>query len=292
MTPHSPQTLHLPAQTHMGSARLAVADLGRSVDFYSRVVGLRAQTSDDGARLWAGETLLIELYEKRGAIPQPRRSTGLYHLAILVPSQADLGRVVLNIARHKQAIQGFGDHFVSEAMYLADPDGNGLEIYRDRPRSEWRWNGSQVVMGTENVDVDALIASVPDPSAPFTGLPDGTVMGHVHLRVGDIQQAKAFYVQTLGFEAVSRFGDGALFVSAGGYHHHLGLNTWQSAGAPPPPDNAVGLLDYSIIVPAQADLQPIAERLEAGGYAFSQAPNSLSLADPWHNHLHIVALSD
>lgn len=284
MNTHS---LTLPAQTSMGTARLAVADLERSLDFYTRVLGLRAQTSDDGARLWAGNTLLIELEEKRGAIPQPRRSTGLYHLALLVPSQVDLGRIVLNIARTKTPIQGFGDHYVSEALYLVDPDGNGLEIYRDRPRDQWRWNGQQVVMGTEAVDVDGLLASVPDPDAPFTGMPEGTVMGHVHLRVGDIQEAEAFYVQALGFEVVSRFG-GALFVSAGGYHHHLGLNTWQSAGAPPPPENAVGLLDYSIVVPDQADLEPIQQRLSAQGYTFSLGADSLSLADPWHNRLHIL----
>ena len=211
------QTVIDPA-AHMGAVVLTVANLAQSLDFYGKVLGITRIDQDNGektATIGVGSTPLLHLQEFQGARPQPTYSTGLYHVAILVPSRPDLGRVLINLARLQYPIQGFGDHFVSEAMYLADPDGNGLEIYRDRPRSEWQYNGRQIVMGTEAVDVDAVISEVVNPNTAFTGIAEGTVIGHVHLRVGNIAKAEAFYHDIIGFDVMAKMPS-ALFVSAGG----------------------------------------------------------------------------
>lgn len=274
--------------THMGPVTLAVADLARSVDFYTNVLGMKVLNEGEGkATLGAGSTPLVHLQEQPGARRQPSYSTGLYHAAILVPTRADLGRVIISLARHAYPIGGFGDHFVSEAMYLDDPDGNGLEIYRDRPRDEWQWNGSQVVMGTEPVDVDAVIKSVENPEAPYAGMPDGTVLGHMHLRVGDIPQAEAFYVGVLGFEAIARMPS-ALFVSAGRYHHHIGMNIWHSRKAPPAPANSVGLREYTIVLPDDAAREAVLARLDAAGVRYERQDSGVLLDDPWSNRIRLA----
>ncbi|MBZ0303348.1 MAG: VOC family protein [Anaerolineae bacterium] len=274
--------------THMGPVTLAVSDLARSVDFYTRVLGMTTlEQVASRATVGAGHTPLLHLQEIPGAQPQPQYSTGLYHVAILVPTRADLGRVILSLARYQYPIGGFGDHYVSEAMYLDDPDGNGLEIYRDRPRDSWRWQGSKVVMGTDPVDVDAVIASVEDPDAPFTGMPEGTTIGHMHLRVGDIPQARAFYAGVLGFDVVADMAS-ALFVSAGGYHHHIGMNIWHSRRAPQPPADSVGLRQFTILVADEAARDQVATRLDAAGVAFTRADSALLFDDPWGNAVRLV----
>jgi catechol 2,3-dioxygenase len=185
-------------------------------------------------------------------------------------------------------LSGFSDHLVSEAVYLNDPDGNGLELYRDRPRGEWPYKNGMIQMATDPLDVEGIIASVPDPEAPFTGMPAGTDIGHVHLRAGDIPAAEQFYHHILGFDIVARLPS-ALFVSAGGYHHHLGLNTWQSRNAPQAPANSVGLGDYTIFVPGAEALDPIAARLDTASIKYERSADSLSVDDPWGNHVRIVA---
>ncbi|MAS32841.1 MAG: glyoxalase [Anaerolineaceae bacterium] len=278
--------------THMGPVTLAVSNLAQSVDFYTRVLGMRELQTGAGAdgksaTLGAGETPLLHLREVPGGRRQPGYSTGLYHVAILVPTRADLGRVILSLAREQYPIGGFGDHYVSEAMYLDDPDGIGLEIYRDRPRSEWQWDGDQVVMGTEMVDVDAVIKSVDDPNAPYTGMPDGTTIGHVHLRVGDIPQARRFYSDILGFDVIAGLPT-ALFVSAGRYHHHLGMNIWHSRNAPPVPADAVGMREYTILVPTSEALAQLVTRLEAGGIVYQHEESDVLLNDPWQNAIRLT----
>lgn len=277
--------------TRMGKVAFAVADLKRSIDFYTSVIGMSIlEQNEQTATLGAGSTPLLELQALPGAEPQPARTTGLYHLAILLPSRPDLGRMILQLARTQYPIQGASDHLVSEALYLADPDGNGLEIYSDRPREEWGWDGSSVRMDTLPMDFDAVIASVDDPDAPFTGMPDGTVIGHMHLRVGDITQAEAFYHRILGFDIVFKMPS-ALFVSAGGYHHHLGMNTWQSQGAPRPPENAVGLRYFTIILPDSDARQQMIDRLQQAGIAVDVQDNAALVDDPWDNRIHLVTES-
>lgn len=289
--PMAASTPRLPDATHLGPTRLRVSNLQQSTDFYTRVLGMSilpdANPVENQVTLGAGSTPLLQLEALPGARRAPGRSTGLFHVAILLPSRPDLGKMILNLGRHQYPIGGFGDHDVSEAMYLDDPDGNGLEIYRDRPRSEWQWNGSQVVMGTTMVDVQGVIESAGDPNQPFTGMPDGTTIGHIHLRVGDIPRAQAFYNGVLGFDIVAQMPS-ALFMSAGRYHHHIGANTWHSLQAPPPPANAVGLVDFTVIVPGHDGYAALLARLDAAGIHYQRRDNAALVDDPWGNRLRIV----
>jgi catechol 2,3-dioxygenase len=238
----------LPADAHIGQVALTVQNLDRSLLFYGDVLGF-TETHRDGQRAVlappAGRTL-IELHEKTGAVARPRGSSGLFHFAILVPSRAALGRSLRRLADKHWPISGAADHLVSEALYLNDPDGLGIEIYRDRPRDAWRRaRDGEIAMATDPLDLKR-IHDEPGADAPWTGLEAGTVMGHVHLQVPQLDTAEAFYCERIGFTPMVRSYPGALFVAAGGYHHHLGLNTWAGRGAPPPPDNAVGLRGFTI----------------------------------------------
>jgi catechol 2,3-dioxygenase len=241
----------LPADAHIGQVSLTVRDLDRSRNFYQDVLGF---VELGPARLGPpGGRVLIELHERRDAIAKPRRTTGLFHFAILVPSRAALGRSLRRLAEQRWPISGAADHLVSEALYLDDPDGLGIEIYRDRPRDTWRTNaGGELAMATDPLDLES-VHDEPGAEAPWQGLEAGTIMGHVHLHVPHLDSAEAFYAGRIGFEPMLRRYPGALFMAAGGYHHHLGLNTWAGVGAPPPPENAVGLRSFTI---ESASLQP------------------------------------
>ncbi len=237
----------LPADAHIGSVSLTVTDLERSIAFYRDLLGF-AVVSREGrtASLSANsDRVLLELLARRDAVPQPRRSTGLFHVAILVPSRAALGRSLRRLADQQWPLSGVADYLVSEALYLNDPDGLGIEIYRDRPRETWRKANGELAMATDPLDAQS-VANEPGADGPWQGLECGTVMGHVHLRVSHLEASEDFYCRQIGFEPVVRGYPGALFVSAGGYHHHLGMNTWVGVGAPPPPENAVGLRAFSI----------------------------------------------
>ena len=241
----------LPSDAHIGEVSLAIHDLDRSKTFYQDVLGFE-ETDRHGrtANFRApGGRRLIELVEKPQAIPKPRRSAGLYHIAILVPSRAALGRSLRRLATMNWPLTGASDHLVSEALYLDDPDGLGIEIYRDRPRHEWPRRNGQLAMATDPLDLDG-VHDEPGADAPWTGLDAGTVIGHVHLHVPHLDTAEALYCGRIGFEPTVRGYPGALFVAAGGYHHHLGLNTWTGIGAPPPPEHAVGLRSFTIESPA------------------------------------------
>jgi catechol 2,3-dioxygenase len=278
-------------KTRMGSVALTVGDLKRSLAFYEQTIGFRRLDDGNGAaELGSGDQPLLRLVEQPGAKPQPEYSTGLYHVAILLPSRPDLARTIKHIAESGYPLQGAADHLVSEAFYLADPDGNGLEIYRDRPRSEWHWNGQTVQMASDPIDLDGMFAEIANDSRPWTGLPALSQIGHVHLRVGDVRKAIDFYHGVLGFDLTAQMPSAAFF-SAGGYHHHLGANSWQSRGAPPPPPDSVGMREYSVVLPDTAEQDRIEARLRAAGVEFAREDGKLTLYDPWRNRIVMEAES-
>lgn len=278
------RTLHEKAMTihpntHMGTVALSVADLDRSLAFYQHIIGLQVRQQADGvAYLGAGTADLLILHEQKGAKPAPR-STGLFHMALLVPSAHNLALVLRHLVQAGVDL-GASDHGVSEALYLSDPDGHGIEIYRDRPRAEWPMRHGELAMGTAQLNARALLASI-QPQDVWQGLDTGTTMGHVHLRVADIPTAKQFYTQIIGFEAMLDYGRQATFVSAGGYHHHLGMNTWESAGAPPPPTDTAALRYYTIVLPHTAARDEVLARCTAAGITPTPHGQDFLIRDPF-----------
>ena len=249
--------------TTVGPVELTVADLGRSLDYYREAIGLRVLGEADGqARLGAGERELLVLVEEPGAQPASGY-TGLYHYALLVPERADLARWLAHAGRDRVPLVGLSDHFVSEAIYLSDPDGHGIEIYCDRPREVWEGLVFER-MTTLPLDVTGLLAEVSEAER-FDGLPAGTVMGHVHLKVASIPDTIAFYRDVLGFELMAQVGGQAAFFAAGGYHHHIGANTWESAGAPPPPPGTAALRQATIVLPDAAERDRVLGLLDEEG---------------------------
>jgi catechol 2,3-dioxygenase len=230
----------------MGAVHLTVADLDRSLVYYESALGLRVHSRDDGVvALGAGGEDLLVLTEQPGARPADR-FCGLYHFALLLPDRGDLARWLGHAAAARVPLVGMADHFVSEALYLSDPDHHGIEIYADRPRPVWEGRVAET-MTTAPLDVQDLMRSAGD--AGFDGLPRGTTMGHVHLRVREVAATNAFYADTLGFDVMAALGTQATFLSAGGYHHHLGANTWESRRAPPAPPDTARLLRTTIRFP-------------------------------------------
>ena len=272
--------------TQIGPAALTVADLDRSLAFYTEALGF-ALLERNGSRaiLGAGTTPLLLLTELPGAKPFPGfGATGLYHFAVLVPSRADLGRWLRHWLELGLPMPGQGDHLVSEALYLSDLDGNGIEIYRDRPRAEWQWDAGRVRMATDPVDIRGLLELAADEGKPFEGMPQGTRLGHIHLQVSDIAEARRFYHDILGFDVTAQL-PGALFVSAGGYHHHLGLNSWQSRGAGPAPEGSAGLRFYNIELPDNAALAAAVARLDAAGIPYERSGEAVLVRDPFGNRI-------
>jgi catechol 2,3-dioxygenase len=279
-------TARLHSATHIGAAALTIADLQRSIEFYTRVIGFTVLTQTEETAVLGtpdGQPLLM-LVQQTGARPQPAHSTGLYHIAILMPSRADLALFVLRLATSGYPLSGVADHLVSEALYLSDPDGNGLEVYRDRPRETWQWSNGLVQMATDPLDVEALLTEGQELAAGenWHKAPAGTVIGHMHLRVGDIEQARHFYADLLGFDVVQHL-PGALFVSAGGYHHHLGLNIWQSRNAPRPPTDSAGLRLFTIELPDASGLDQLQQRLQTAQWPFEHHEGEIVARDPWGN---------
>jgi catechol 2,3-dioxygenase len=246
------------AETRVGAVHLTVADLGRSTDYYEKAIGLQVHGRENRvARLGAGGEDLLVLYEQPGAKPAPL-NTGLFHFALLVPSRADLARWLVHAADDRVPMSGMSDHLVSEALYLRDPDWHGIEIYRDRPRSEWRTDGTHVAMDTLPLDVESLVGALDGAEPEWERLPPRTTMGHVHLQVADVGATEAFYSGVLGFDITAHLGDQATFLSAGGYHHHIGGNTWQSRGASPPPPGAAALRHATVILPDEDERDRVA----------------------------------
>ena len=270
----------------MGTVTLTVGDLDAQAAFYGRAIGLQEQRRDgDVVELGAedADEPLVRLVADRDAPPRPPRTTGLFHLAVLVPSRAELARALNRVQGSGWQFTGASDHLVSEALYLDDPEGNGIEIYRDRPRDEWTYRpGGGLQMATLPLDVEGVLGSVP-PGDTGEGMPAGTTMGHVHLQVRSIPEADDFYTGGIGFDAVVRGYPGALFVSAGGYHHHLGLNTWAGEGAAAPPVGARGLRFFEIVLPDAAALQDATAGVEAAGITLEREDGATAVVDPSGN---------
>lgn len=264
----------LPDEAHIGGVQLRVQNLDRALAFYRDILGFNVeQVNDSTVALSADGAPIIRLTAHADAVPKPRRSTGLYHVAILMPNRAALGKVLYRLLTSSWQLEGASDHLVSEALYLSDADGNGLEIYADRPREVWKFVNAQVAMATEPLDLDDLLQNA-DKSA-WTGIPAGTIIGHVHLHVSDLAQAEAFYAGVLGLDVMQRSYPGALFLAAGGYHHHLGANIW--AGRTPPPPNAVGLEWFSLAIPGHAAWMTLVERVESADIAISERGSDYAL---------------
>jgi catechol 2,3-dioxygenase len=278
----------------VGIVTLKVADLKRSLAFYTDLIGLsRLAQAAHTALLGAGDRPILRLEEVPGARPASPRATGLYHAAILLPSRRALARKVAQLANAGVSL-GQGDHLVSEAFYLADPDGNGLELYRDRPRAEWQWEGGQVRMASDPIDLAGMWAEIGDDAAALEDvrMPAGTKLGHMHLRVSDVAQAERFYHDVLGFDVTARW-PGAVFLSAGGYHHHLGLNMWESRGGKPPVEPSAGLREFSIVLPGQAARDTLAQRIEAAGTATErEADGGITVYDPFQNRIRLVIATE
>jgi catechol 2,3-dioxygenase len=282
----------LPAETAVGPVELTVRDLDRSLDYYTQEIGLERLPGDDAGpvHLGAAGFPLLSLVENPAA-RTVRGTTGLFHFALLIPTRRDLGVVLSRLAATGTRLSGAADHGVSEALYLSDPEGNGIEIYRDRPREDWPREGGKLAMFTEALDLEALLDEVAgEPSRP--NLPAGTIMGHVHLHVRNLAEAERFYVGVLGFEEMQRYGPSALFVSAGGYHHRLGLNTWQGEGAPAPPPDATGLRHFVVRLPNRRSLGQVEDRLRRAGVPFESLDHGLFLRDPSSNGMRFEVSSE
>jgi catechol 2,3-dioxygenase len=286
----APTGYRLPAETRLGPVILQVADLVRSLEYYRHVLGFRVVSESSGRASLAAhgdDTVLIELRERPGANAVPRRGRlGLYHYAILVPDRASLGGFLAHLSSIG-AYAGMSDHLVSEALYLTDPDGLGIEVYADRDRNTWRYEARQLAMATDPLDAQGLVEAAGDTA--WTGMPAGTKVGHVHLHVEDIAVAEAVYHGALGFDKMVWSYPGALFLGAGGYHHHLGTNTW-AAGAPRPADDDARLLEWTVVVPSAADAAAVAKSLEGGGYSVTEDAErkSWTTIDPWGTPIRIA----
>ena len=286
--PATPVSAAIDPATRMGVVAITVSDLDRSLAYYTEGIGF-AVLERAGARatLGAGGVPLLLLTEVPGArrFPHDRPGyTGLYHFAILVPTRADLGRWLGHWLESGQALPGQGDHLVSEALYLVDPDGHGIEIYRDRPRSEWTYAGGFIRMATDPVDIRGVLEEAEREDKPWEGMAPGTRLGHMHLQVGDIPQAEAFYHGVLGFDVMAAMPS-ALFISAGGYHHHIGMNIWHSRGATPTPADVARLSFYTIDFATEEARAATLARLTAAGVAYEETPAGVLVRDPWQNIL-------
>lgn len=275
-----PATYRLPDATRLGRVSLLVTSLARSIDFYTTVLGLRViARRDDDALLGAHDDDRVLLALREGAArPVPRGGRqGLFHFAILLPDRAALGRFFVHL-RDIGVPVGASDHLVSEAIYLSDPDGLGIEVYADRPRDTWQQAGRELSMATIALDARGVAEAAGDE--PWTGMPAGTVLGHVHLHVGSLEEARAFYHDALGFDLVVWSYPGALFFSAGGYHHHLGTNTWAAAQPSAAPDDA-RLLEWEVVLPDAAAVAEARAHVAARGHDVHDAADGWTAGDAW-----------
>jgi catechol 2,3-dioxygenase len=263
----------------IGSVGLKARNLSRLSDFYSQAIGLQVIDRDSTtARLGAGGVTLLELEAAPDAMPDDPRTAGLSHTAFLQPTRADLGCWLVHAARNRVALTGASDHAVSEAIYLDDPEGNGIEIYRDRLPEEWRWNGDRIHMTTERLNLDNLAAEAGNTS--YAGAPDGLRVGHIHLRVGDLGITQQFYCDTIGLNPTAG-RNGALFMSSGRYHHHIGSNTWHSAGAGQRDENRAGLSWFAIEAADAAQCDAVLARLKSANVPVDSSAHGLEARDPF-----------
>ncbi|WP_066308855.1 VOC family protein [Bacillus sp. FJAT-29814] len=279
------EKFHQAPNVYVGEVNIKVKNLEYSLAFYQNIIGLKIlEKSERRAVLTTdGKTALISLVQPVDVTAKPQRTSGLYHFAILLPSRADLSVFLRHLLQTGYPL-GAADHYVSEALYLNDPDGNGIEVYRDRPSSEWTWKGNLVEMATEQLDAEGILA---ESNAEWTGLPAGTIMGHLHLHVGDLKKAEEFYTKGLGFEVVSYYPQAA-FLSTGGYHHHIAINTWQGVGAPTPPKNSVGLNWSTLVFPNHEAREEVIDRLGKMGVNVSAEEDYFVTSDPSGNEYRLI----
>jgi catechol 2,3-dioxygenase len=280
-----PPAFRLPNAAHVGGVHLQVVELQRSMSYYDQVLGLRAHSTTDTSAVLSAhgdDRPLVTLHTRPGVTNARRGAFGLYHFAILLPERSALGRFVAHLAS-LGVRPGMADHLVSEALYLWDPDGLGIEVYADRPREAWQRHDRELAMTTDPLDIQSVVAA--GRGETWTGVPDGTTMGHVHLHVGSLEQAEAFYHRALGFDKTVWSYPGALFMSAGGYHHHLGTNTW-SPGPAASADEA-RLLEWELMVPAAADVEAAARNLRDAGYSVEKSGDGAVASDPWGTRVQI-----
>ncbi|UAL48385.1 VOC family protein [Sutcliffiella horikoshii] len=279
---------HRSPTTYVQDVMIKVENLQRSIEFYTTIIGfqLLKQTESQAVFSATGQSPLLTIVQPKDIKPKQQRTTGLYHFALLLPSRADLGSIMHHFIAKGVRLQGASDHLVSEALYLADPDGNGIEIYRDRPAEEWNWNGSEVEMASIALDVEGLLKEGQDTK--WDGLPHETVMGHIHLHVSELKDTEQFYTEGLGFEVVTRYGAQVLFISTERYHHHIGLNTWNGVGAPAPEGNSVGLVWFSLVYSSEEKKLAAVDRLKSLGYKVEVSDSEYLAKDPSGNKIKLV----
>ncbi|MBE1556280.1 VOC family protein [Sporosarcina limicola] len=273
---------HKAPHTYTGEVHLNVLDLDRSVRFYQEIIGFKIlkEASDKIVLTADGETPLLIIEQPENVTAKEPRRTGLYHFALLLPTRSDLGKVIVHLAKNNIPL-GASDHKVSEALYLSDPDGNGIEIYADRAVNYWEWNNGNVSMSTDPLDAESIVAE--SAGQAWEGLPDGTIMGHIHLHVADLPEAETFY-KALGFEVVSQYPQ-ALFMSTGKYHHHIGLNTWNGVDASRPSKDSVGLQSFTLVYPTEAVLNEAIVKVEAFGATVESIEGGFMTEDPSGNRI-------
>jgi catechol 2,3-dioxygenase len=265
--------MEIAPDAHMGLVEFSVSELDRSLAYWQDAIGLRVLSREDGMAELGADTPLLRLVEEPGARPSDG-FTGLFHVALLVPDRPSLGRFLAHAAREQIPLTGLSDHDVSEAIYLRDPDHHGIEVYADRPREQWEgqvWER----MTTMPLDAGSLLAEAGD--GEFEGLPDGTRIGHVHLRVRDVDETIGFYRDQLGMGLTAQLGQQAAFLSAGGYHHHVGGNTWETLGGSPAPEGTARLLRFTIVLPDDEEVARLADRI-GGTEVRDPSGNLLALA--------------
>lgn len=279
-TTNSTDSTRIDPRTHIGRLSLTVASLDVSLAFYENFIGFQLHRRENGtATLGAGGVDLLHLVEQPGAQPSFRH-TGLFHFAILVPSRFALAHSLKHLAETRTPMQGYSDHGVSEALYLADPDQHGIEIYRDRPREEWPVRNGELQMVSDPLDIDGILGELAGQDQSWRGLQPGTIIGHMHLRVAHIPPAEQFYSSVVGFDVMQRWTGQASFLSAGGYHHHLGMNTWGGVGVPPPPPDASALRWYEIRLPDREALDAVLHRVETAGLTAEPHDGGMLVRDP------------
>ncbi|HHU20352.1 MAG TPA: VOC family protein [Bacilli bacterium] len=278
---------HVKPATYVNHVRLNVEDLARSLKYYQEIIGFEVlERTDRTAKLTAdGKTTLLSLVQPEGVKPKQPRTTGIYHFALLLPKKKDLANFVIHLSDNNVKA-GAGDHLVSEAFYLKDPDGNDIEIYVDRDPNVWDWNKGEVAMTTDPVNIQELLTHR-NADETWQGLPKDTVLGHIHLYVDDLKKAEQFYVNGLGFDVVNRFGGQALFLSTEKYHHHIAVNTWQGVGAPRPAENSAGMESYQLIYNDNAAVQATIANLEKVGAKVTEEDGRIMTEDPAGNRVEL-----
>lgn len=288
ITPGATKLFALTTPVHVRDVALRVKNLANMTAFYRMVLGLEViSETAEAVGLGAGGTLLLTLEQRPDAQIEPRNAAGLYHTAFLMPSRTDLARWLVHAAAIQVPITGFADHLVSEAVYLDDPEGNGIEVYSDRPESGWLWVAGRVAMGTEPIDLDGILALADMNRDDYRVAPAGLCVGHIHLRAGNIDAATAFYSTALGLDVTSGRAD-AVFLSSGGYHHHLALNTWESGGAGQRDATTTGLARFSLTLADATLLGARRDQLAAAGHVGTEIAGGIAVTDPWGTEVRLL----